>query len=91
MRLPLVKKLYPLSAALQTILFYSLGSASASSSKLPKDLGDACQNIWNAAGNNLRVPSELTVDMRGKNPLFTVRGTGHRKIDSQVFRLFGGN
>jgi len=70
------KYLYLLPAVLKTILFHSLGSASASSSQIPKDLGDACQNIWNTAGNNLRVPSELTVDLDGKNPLFTVIGTG---------------
>jgi len=71
--------------------FHSLGSASGSSSQIPKDLGDACQNIWNAAGNNLRVPSELTVDLDRKNPLFTVIGTGQDKINSEVFTRFGGN
>lgn len=70
---------------------YSLGSASSGSTQVPKDLGDACQNIWNAAGNNLRVPSEITIDMVGKNPLFTVLGTGLGKISSQVFTLFEGN
>jgi len=73
---------------LTSLFSRSLGSA-APSSQLPKDLGDACQNIWNAAGNNLRVPSELTVDMVGKNPLFTVIGTGQGKLNSDVFRLFG--
>jgi len=75
-----------LFVVLASLFSRSLGSAS--SSQVPKDLGDACQNIWNAAGNNLRVPSELTIDMVGKNPLFTVRGTGLGKISSQVFTLF---
>ncbi|XP_020611257.1 uncharacterized protein LOC110049773 [Orbicella faveolata] len=63
--------------------------SSASSSVAPKDLGDACQNIWNAAaGSNLRVPSELTVDLAGKNPLFTVEGNGVPKINSLEFIRF---
>lgn len=66
--------------------------SSASSSVAPKDLGDACQNIWNAAaGSNLRVPSELTVDLAGKNPLFTVEGNGVPKINSLEFIRFRGN
>lgn len=72
------------------LLFCSLSSASSSVS--PKDLGDACQNIWNAAaGSNLRVPSELTVDLAGKNPLFTVEGNGVPKINSLEFIRFRGN
>ena len=66
-------------------------SSSASSSTVPKNLGTACQNIWNAAaGNNLRVPSELFVDLAGRNPLFTVNGAGVDKINTLEFITFKG-
>jgi len=72
-------------------LLCSLSSA-ASLSAVPKDLGNACQNIWNAAaGDNLRVPSELTVDLAAKNPLFTVQGAGVHKVNSLEFIRFKGN
>lgn len=67
-------------------------SSSASSSTPPKDLGTVCQNVWNAAaGNNLRVTSELFVDLAGKNPLFTVNGAGVDKINTLEFIRFRGN
>jgi len=73
------------------LLLCSLSSA-ASSSTVPKDLGDACQNIWNAAaGDILRVPSELIVNLAAKNPLFIVREAGLAKINSLEFITFKGN
>lgn len=64
-----------------TVLLYS-------SSSVAKDLGNACQNIWNAAGNNLKVPLELKVDTVGKNPLFKLEPAGQTKVDSEVFTTF---
>lgn len=55
------------------------------------NLGAACQNMWNNAGNNLIFPGELTVNpVAHANPLFTVvpGAGGVGKIASPVFQRF---
>nr|XP_058973402.1 uridylate-specific endoribonuclease C-like [Pocillopora verrucosa] len=55
------------------------------------NLGPACQNMWNNAGNNLIVPGELTVNpVANANPLFTVvpGAGGVGKIASPIFQRF---
>lgn len=61
------------------------------SSAAQYDLGAVCQNMWDKAGNNLKVPLELKVDTAGKNPLFKLETAGQNKIDlSDVFKKFEG-
>lgn len=50
--------------------------------------------MWNNAGNNLDIPTELTVDaVNDTNSLFTVvqGGGGVAKLASNVFARFKGN
>ena len=59
-----------------------------------KDLGvKVCQDLWNAAGSNLKGPVELKVDLTGSTtPVFTPEPAGKTKIDSSpVFQKFKGN
>lgn len=56
-----------------------------------KDLDPkVCQDIWTAAGNNLKVPLELKVDLTdGTSQVFTLEPAGAEKIDSSpVFQSF---
>lgn len=61
--------------------------------KAKKDLENVCQEIWNAAGNNLNIPTELKVNLDETNtqPLFKVELAGQAKLDSEVFTTFAGN
>lgn len=79
---------YFLSAMFGIVLFYSITSVSS-----PKVLGpNICQGIWTAAGNNLKVPLELRVDLTGgTNQVFTPEPAGNTKIASEVFSTFKGN
>jgi len=57
----------------------------------PKELDPKiCQEIWTAAGSNLKVPLELRVDLTGgTNQVFTPEPAGTTKIaSSQVFSKF---
>lgn len=59
-----------------------------------KDLGPTvCQEIWIAAGNNLKVPLELKVDLtNGTSQVFTPEPAGTTKLNSSpVFQRFKGN
>ena len=50
--------------------------------------------MWNNAGNNLDIPTELTVNaVNNANPLFTVvpGAGGVAKLGSNVFIRFTGN
>lgn len=73
---------YFLSAMFWIVLFYSITAVSS-----PKVLGpNICQGIWTAAGNNLKVPLELRVDLTGgTNQVFTPEPAGNTKIASEVF------
>ncbi|XP_066027707.1 endoribonuclease endu-1-like [Pocillopora verrucosa] len=54
-----------------------------------ENINPACQNMWNNAGNNLVVPSELKVDaVNNANPLFEVRSAGAGKVRSPEFQRF---
>ncbi|XP_015752762.1 PREDICTED: poly(U)-specific endoribonuclease-like [Acropora digitifera] len=56
-----------------------------------KDLGPkVCQEIWTAAGDNLKVALELKVDLtNGTSQVFTLEPAGAEKIDSSpVFQSF---
>ena len=61
------------------------------------NLGNACKNMWKAAGNNLITLAgpnqELKVEITAANPLFTVElgGGGPAKIASLPFTRFHGN
>ena len=56
-----------------------------------ENINPACQNMWNNAGNNLVVPSELKVDaVNNANPLFEVRLAGAGKVRSPEFQRFKG-
>ena len=47
--------------------------------------------MWNNAGNNLVVPSELKVDaVKNTNPLFEVLSAGAGKVRSLEFQRFKG-
>jgi len=58
--------------------------------KAKKDLENVCQEIWNAAGNNLNIPTELKVnlDETYTQPLFKVELAGQAKLESKVFTTF---
>ncbi|CAH3193151.1 unnamed protein product [Porites evermanni] len=47
--------------------------------------------MWNKATNNLKIPSELTVQPSSPTPLFTVTPAGAMKTASQEFVVFQGN
>lgn len=48
--------------------------------------------MWDNAGNNLDIPTELTVNaVNNANPLFTVVQGGVAKLASNVFNRFEGN
>lgn len=61
--------------------------------KPKKDLGIVCENMWKAAGNNLKIPTELKInlDKLDSEPLFKVEPAGQTKIGSEVFTTFAGN
>ena len=58
------------------------------------DLGKSvCQDMWNRAGNNLKIPLELGVASTGTSvPLFQVKKPeGTTKIGQPVFVKFDGD
>lgn len=61
--------------------------------KPKKDLGTVCEKMWKAAGDNLKIPTELKVnlDKLDSEPLFKVEPTAKNKIGSKVFTTFAGN
>ena len=54
-------------------------------------LNDICNKMWNKATNNLKIPSELTVQPASPTPLFKVTPAGTIKTASREFVVFQGN
>ncbi|KAM7450565.1 hypothetical protein ABFA07_001855 [Porites harrisoni] len=62
---------------------------SESGIRVRRDLGDVCQNMWNAAGNNMVVGTDMTVDTSSTaTNLFTVTSTGQTKLQQPVYTSF---
>lgn len=47
--------------------------------------------MWSKATNNLKIPSELTVQPASPTPLFKVTPAGAMKTASKEFVVFQGN
>ena len=62
--------------------------------RVRRDLGGVCQDMWNAAGNNMIVGTDLNVDTSPNPPpghqLFTLTASGQTKLSSQVYVQFKG-
>ena len=59
--------------------------------RVRRDLGDVCQNMSNAAGNNMVVGTDMTVDTSSTaTNLFTVTSTGQTKLNQTVYTSFKG-
>ncbi|CAH3159338.1 unnamed protein product, partial [Porites evermanni] len=57
--------------------------------RVRRNLGDVCQNMWNAAGNNMVVGTDMTVDTSPTaTNLFTVTSTGQTKLQQPVYTRF---
>lgn len=70
------------------MLLYCISSAAQ------PDLGSVCQDMWDKAASNLKVPLELEVNVNPtvQNPLLKLTQTGQAKIASSiVFRTFAGS
>lgn len=60
-----------------------------SSSK--KDLGNVCQDMWNSAGNNLKIGKEIIINSGTRSkPLITLTQQGKAKVRRDVFVKFKG-
>ncbi|KAL9955808.1 hypothetical protein ACROYT_G037191 [Oculina patagonica] len=54
-----------------------------------KDLGNLCQDIWNSAGNNLKIGKEIIIYTGTKSkPLITLTRQGKAKVRREVFVRF---
>lgn len=54
-------------------------------------MGDVCQNMWNAAGNNMVVGTDLTVKTTATaTTLFTLTRSGQTKLQAPVYVRFKG-
>ncbi|CAH3159334.1 unnamed protein product, partial [Porites evermanni] len=66
-----------------------VASIEARQIQVPRNLGDVCQNIWNAAGNNMVVGTDMTVNTSSTaTNLFTVTSTGQTKLQQPVYTSF---
>ena len=60
--------------------------------RVRRDLGNVCQNMWTAAGNNMVMGTDLTVDVSNTaKQLFTLTATGQAKLGQPVYVKFKGN
>lgn len=56
------------------------------------DLGNVCQDMWDAAGDNLQIGQEIVIYTGPKqHPLITVTKLGKKKLQRDVFVKFKGN
>lgn len=54
-------------------------------------MGGVCQNMWDAAGNNMVIGTDLNVDPTSATNLFTLTATGEAKLQSTaVYAAFKG-
>ena len=76
---------------IQFIIFVSFCIRKHSGIRVSRDLGDVCQKMWNAAGNNMVVGTDMTVDTSTTaTNLFTVTSTGQNKLRQPVYTSFKG-
>lgn len=55
------------------------------------DLGNLCQDMWNSAGNNLKIGKEIIIYSGTKSkPLITLTNQGKAKLRRDVFVKFKG-
>ena len=56
-----------------------------------KYLGNVCQDMWNSAGNNLKIGKEIIINTaRRSKPLITLTQRGKAKVRRDVFVKFKG-
>lgn len=56
-----------------------------------KDLGSLCQDMWNSAGNNLKIGKEIIIYSGTKSkPLITLTEQGKAKVRRDIFVKFKG-
>lgn len=54
-----------------------------------KDLGNVCQDMWNSAGNNLKIGKEIIINSGTRSkPLITLTQQGKAKVRRDVFVKF---
>ena len=59
--------------------------------RVRRDLGNVCENMWKASGNNMLVGIDLTVDTSNTaTKLFTLTKTGEAKLQNTVYTKFKG-
>ena len=57
-----------------------------------KGLGNVCQDMWNSAGNNLKIGKEIIINSGTRSkPLITLTQQGKRKVRRDVFVKFKGD
>ncbi|CAH3170909.1 unnamed protein product, partial [Porites lobata] len=66
-----------------------VASIEARQIQVRRNLGDVCQKMWNAAGNNMVVGTDMTVNTSSTaTNLFTVTSTGQTKLQQPVYTSF---
>ena len=56
-----------------------------------KYLGNVCQDMWNSAGNNLKIGKEIIINTAKRSkPLITLTQRGKAKVRRDVFVKFKG-
>ena len=73
------------------MLFFVVYKFKQSGTRVRRDLGGVCQDMWNAAPNNMAVGTDLKVDTSAKAvQLFTLSGSGQTKLKDQEYVRFKG-
>ena len=56
------------------------------------DLGNVCQDMWNSAGDNLKIGQEIVIYTGSKpHPLITLTKLGKKKLQRNIFTRFKGS
>ena len=81
--------LYPTFQTMLTLYISFLHKQSGI--RVRRDLGDVCQNMWTASGNNMVMGTDLTVDVSNTaKQLFTLTAKGQAKLGQPVYAKFKG-
>ncbi|XP_020600564.1 uncharacterized protein LOC110039754 [Orbicella faveolata] len=71
------------------ICLVSVSSIEARGIRVRRNLGDVCENMWKASGNNMIMGTDLTVDTSNTaKKLFTLTSTGEGKLKNAVYTKF---
>ena len=79
------------SSLIQFVYAFFVYNFKQSGTRVRRDLGGVCQDIWNAAPNNMVVGTDLKVDTSAKAvQLLTLTGSGQTKLKDQEYVRFKG-